>query len=514
MKRKLISLFLIALLLTLSFSQSVSADAADTRKDDVEIAGIARVCYIKNLSTGRYLEVNSSFDHDGANSVFGNSMWTGGSPQKWVVVKFDVDGDRTLFKIKPYLDTDHSLYISNGTSTASIYTYPENLSTDNQSIWISASPSYPDYMYLRTKISTDYSMFITDTGSAIVQSTGSTYENGKKMWVFEEALESGSVYFIRNVYTKQYMDVYNGSAYSGANVVHNTYHGGSRQQWRAMQQMDGSYKFYSLLGNYILNVENASPSNGANIQILSDHSGNSGRFKPMRCDDGTYRLMTKVSSYTKGAVVQGANMLPNTNIIQYDYTYSSPANDQWELIPINNSYGWTVGDSSFFSTIDRPPWCPGYSIDNTITEYYLNNYNSVDLMKTIVNFKLTASEIETIVILPGTLGASIISHRNDNANYSSLSAYFVITNLPLPCVTIENESTCDNYYEIAKALAIDETKLIAATPYYFHTYWQDYRNGDTADAGYFSLMFNMYTIGFAIGSEFNSAVLDYPSIGS
>ena len=56
-------------------------------------------------------------------------------------------------------------------------------------------------------------------------------------------LESGSTYYIKNLYTGKYLDVYNGQDVTGQNVWTYTFNRTNAQKWRLSRNSDALTKF-------------------------------------------------------------------------------------------------------------------------------------------------------------------------------------------------------------------------------------------------------------------------------
>jgi len=59
-------------------------------------------------------------------------------------------------------------------------------------------------------------------------------------------LQSGEVYYIKNIYDEKYLEVKNTSDTSATDVWTNDFNGSESQKWRIQQNSDGSYTLYSL----------------------------------------------------------------------------------------------------------------------------------------------------------------------------------------------------------------------------------------------------------------------------
>ena len=111
-------------------------------------------------------------------------------------------------------------------------------------------------------------------------------------------IESGTVYYIKNIDNGKYLDVKNGGDANGNDVWTYSYNASAAQKWRVVRNSDGSYTLYSVLstGNRVLDVT------GTNVDIWSYNSSyNCQKFKITRYNwllqSGTYSISTNTEVY-------------------------------------------------------------------------------------------------------------------------------------------------------------------------------------------------------------------------
>lgn len=145
-----------------------------------------------------------------------------------------------------------------------------------------------------------------------------------------------NTFYIKNVYSGRYLDVYRGNAANGTNVQQCSFNGGNNQKWYVQYNGDGTFSFLSLINtNFALDVYGANSANNANINIWTNHGGDSERFKLYFTDNLLFRIASKISNYERCLVVEGAGCTDESNVIQYDFNNSW--NDLWILEPVTRS---------------------------------------------------------------------------------------------------------------------------------------------------------------------------------
>lgn len=100
-------------------------------------------------------------------------------------------------------------------------------------------------------------------------------------------LENGAEYYIKRTASDKYLDVYNGSAQNGQNVLEYGFHGDPNQRWRISRLSDGRYQLATGLNNsFVLDVT------GNNVDIYKNSSLDCQKFQLIRTGHGTYNIMS------------------------------------------------------------------------------------------------------------------------------------------------------------------------------------------------------------------------------
>ena len=140
-------------------------------------------------------------------------------------------------------------------------------------------------------------------------------------------------FFIKNAYSGQYLDVYNGNATSYTNVQQWPYNGGSNQRWYINYNGDGTFTLYSEVGNnMVLDINEYDPNNGANVQIFEYNGSTAQRFKIGYTSDMTFVIVTEASNFEKCITTANSGCTQGENVHQYDY--SDQWSKEWILEPV------------------------------------------------------------------------------------------------------------------------------------------------------------------------------------
>lgn len=158
---------------------------------------------------------------------------------------------------------------------------------------------------------------------------------------------NGKWFYIKNAYTGQYLDVYNGYAQNDTNVQQCKYNSSYAQKWYFHHLGNGEYMIFSHAGattlpdgntqvRYVLDVLNGFSNNGTNIQIYTAIDGNyAQKFSLTKTANSTYIIWTKASNYN--SVVSLSNNVCSDGVNIHQWEYSNHSHDQWILEPIENT---------------------------------------------------------------------------------------------------------------------------------------------------------------------------------
>lgn len=151
---------------------------------------------------------------------------------------------------------------------------------------------------------------------------------------------SGKEFFIKNMYTGQYLDVSGGIAENGRNVQQYKYNGTDSQRWYIRNNGDNTFSIYTRLGNngsykYALDISNGSGENYANVQIYQINGSDAQKFKITQSVYSSFIFYTKASNFSKVIVLNGPTCNQGQNVDQY--TFQVHANEMWILEPVSKN---------------------------------------------------------------------------------------------------------------------------------------------------------------------------------
>ena len=133
-------------------------------------------------------------------------------------------------------------------------------------------------------------------------------------------LVSGKTYYIKNINSNMYLDVYNGKDKNGTNVQQHKGNGEKAQKFKVVSVGNGYYKLVAQVGNKdkVLDVEKKSSKNGTNICIYKDNGGNNQKFKITSVGTNKYTIATKVSNGKSLVEVKNASKANKANVQQWE----------------------------------------------------------------------------------------------------------------------------------------------------------------------------------------------------
>lgn len=179
----------------------------------------------------------------------------------------------------------------------------------------------------------------------------------------------GRTFYIKNVYTGQYMDVAGGIGESGRNVQQYKFNGTDAQKWYIERNSDGTYSIYSKLGSnnsLALDISGGSNEDYANVQIYESNGTDAQKFLLQISNDKVWFVIkTKISDYTKAIVLNGPTCDQGRNIDQY--TFQSHLNELWILEPVyrNTNMGVTYAQANYDHYLSPYPDATGIGGDCT-----------------------------------------------------------------------------------------------------------------------------------------------------
>lgn len=279
---------------------------------------------IRNVNSGKYLDVYNGLAENGTNI----QQWegNGATAQLWQTVDA---GDGYVQLASQVGDGLRVLDVSGNSAdnNANIQLWG-NAKSDNQKFKI--VPNGDGSFRILTKVSgdskcLDVAAHSTANGANVTQYTYNDAANQK--WIFEKIdytapIVDGVTYFIKNVNSGLYMDVYNGIDENNANVQQHPGNGETAQQFRAVDTGDGYFKLVSQVGNAqrVLDVAGNKPADGQNVALYTDKGAANQQFKLSPAGNGAYAILTRCSSDASCVEVSNASSAKGANVQQWTYT--------------------------------------------------------------------------------------------------------------------------------------------------------------------------------------------------
>lgn len=147
-------------------------------------------------------------------------------------------------------------------------------------------------------------------------------------------INSGTTYYIKNVYNGKYVDVYDGADANGTNVWTYTFNASNAQKWSVVRNSDGTYTFYAVVSSNdrVLDVT------GTNVDIWS-HNGSwsSQKFTLQRDTSMAYGGTYKIKNGVKYVIADASSNSVNVS------STGSGLNALWSFEPV------TKGDADIYT---------------------------------------------------------------------------------------------------------------------------------------------------------------------
>ena len=183
-------------------------------------------------------------------------------------------------------------------------------------------------------------------------------------------------FYIKNAYTGQYLDVYNGYGQNDTNVQQCKYNGSYAQKWGIVHMENGEYMIWSgcaaeIEGNttyveFALDLYNGWADNWTNIQIYTWNTGNfAQRFSFQKTSKDTYIIRTKASGFNSVVTLASNSCDDGVNVCEWEY--SNIARNEWILEPVENtpSFGISYATSNYNKKVEAYPQFGAYGNEET-----------------------------------------------------------------------------------------------------------------------------------------------------
>lgn len=279
------------------------------------------IYYIKNVNSGKYLDVANGSGENGANI----QQWSynGSDAQKF---KIQSDGNGYYYILtgasgyKSCVDID-SGNAANGTNVMQW----EYWGGDMQKYKI-AKNADGSYSFITRasglKSALDVYEISKNDGANINQ--WEYWGGAGQSFTLERYVEADpyeGIYYFQNVNSGKYLDIANGSGDNGANIQQWGYNGSHAQKFKIVA--DGSGYYYILTGSSdykkCIDIENGSANNGTNVIQWEYWGGDMQKYKIVKHSDGTFSFLSKASGTKAALEVYEHSKADGGNVVQWEY---------------------------------------------------------------------------------------------------------------------------------------------------------------------------------------------------
>ena len=375
----------------------------------IETGGIknGKVYRLKNYGSGKYLNVYGGYDANGQNVV----QWTkdGSVEQNFKIVYNEAVGCYKMYAMcssngnNRVLDAARSSGSIVSGCNVDIWTPDDN---DAQFWWIVyvGNGKYRIVLNYNTAWAltavddsngTSSGKSSTSPGNVYVSSYNATdYQH----WIIEEVNPQQTivddVYYIKNIKSNKYLDVYEGGG-SGSNVVQWYFQGEGNQQWKVEHLENGYYTIRpSYNSSLALAVRDNFDSNGSNVELMTTTLiPTRAQWKIIINVNGSYRIVSRCSYDNKALAVENASIADGANVIQYKY--NATQNDEWYFVAAQNKaaiYATTVSlNNTYSEKIDRASDIDWYKITmsrNATSKLRIALTNPYDGNNVVAHYKM------------------------------------------------------------------------------------------------------------------------------
>ncbi len=142
------------------------------------------------------------------------------------------------------------------------------------------------------------------------------------------------VYYIKNVNSGMYLDVYYGLPDNGTNIRQHSYNGSNAQKFKLVSDGNGYYTILTGASGYnsAVDVEGKKSADGTNILQWESNGGDNQKFQIVKVGNA-YAIKTKISNCNSVIEVYQQSKENCANVVQWSYNGGS--NQLWYLEPAN-----------------------------------------------------------------------------------------------------------------------------------------------------------------------------------
>ncbi len=294
---------------TVKHNVALGAYDKDKKNQKWELKKSGGFYSIRNVETGRYLDVQGESTQDGTNILTWESNG-GKCNQLWAIVQGAARGQYSLFSACSGKAFDN---VKDGTNIA---LWVSNKGAAQQFVFESfeKAPLADDVYTILPQAKPTYSLDVNGGGKQPNGTNVQVWQKNTQKFNLKRQLDGA--YAITDVASGRNLDVTGNGVADGTNVVIHDKHSGCNQTW----YYDGGV-FISHCSGKALDINTGEVKNGQNVQLWSVNYGNAQKWKvekwvepPRLIADGTYVLLSGINDQFALDVNGGGKQPSGTNV--------------------------------------------------------------------------------------------------------------------------------------------------------------------------------------------------------
>ena len=288
-----------------------------------EVFSINDVVYLKNVGTGKYLDISGGSLNNGAPAL----VYTKNSPATYNQQFKITNAGSNIYKIEPYHTIGFNLDVSGGSSSAGaqIQSYVYNGTSAQNFKFYPIQLDNSKVQYFITTAASGYNKVIQANANASVSQETPSLSNTNQFWEIEYIrkdylfVNGNESYYIRNKGSDYYFDVKEGKTSNNTAVLQYHFLGGNNQRYKFSANGDGSFYITPQHAtNRVLEFSNNS-NNGNDLKIYSKRNDKQfQRFKFLRASVNGFYILTGASSYSKLIAIPGSYSEVGKQLTQWE----------------------------------------------------------------------------------------------------------------------------------------------------------------------------------------------------
>lgn len=201
--------------------------------------------YLKNVGTGKYLDISGGSLNNGAPAL----VYTKNSPATYNQQFKITNAGSNIYKIEPYHTIGFNLDVSGGSSSAGaqIQSYVYNGTSAQNFKFYPIQLDNSKVQYFITTAASGYNKVIQANANASVSQETPSLSNTNQFWEIEYIrkdylfVNGNESYYIRNKESNYYFDVKAGKTSNNTAVLQYHFLGGNNQRYKFSANGDGSF---------------------------------------------------------------------------------------------------------------------------------------------------------------------------------------------------------------------------------------------------------------------------------